>query len=154
MLNGDAVHVHYALFGERLSHGDAAALLRLVLGLANDAGLLELVEAVADVLASSHSGVLFLDTTAGLATKVLAEGLDTDLLSHVELVADSGGAGVEPVVVEGSELFVASGLNGLGPLLNIILIRTSLRESKEALKHADAHIRGLLKLTGNLRRGS
>ncbi len=122
MLNSNAVHVHGALLGEALAHGDGAALLRLVLGLTNEASSLELLEAVADVLTGSHSGVLHLDATAGLATEVLAESLDTSLLSHVELVADGCGAGVEPVIVEGSELPVAGGLNDLGPLLNIILI--------------------------------
>ena len=122
MLNSNAVHVHGALGGKGFAHSDGAALLRLVLGLTDEAGLLELLKAVADVLSSGHSGVLHLDATAGLATEVLAESLDSSLLSHVQLVADGGGTGVKPVIVEGSELLVASGLNGLGPLLNISLI--------------------------------
>ena len=122
MLNSNAVHVHGALGGKGFAHSDGAALLGLVLGLTDEASLLELLEAVADVLASGHSGVLHLDATAGLATEVLAESLHASLLSHVQLVADGGGTGVKPVIVEGSELSVASGLNGLGPLLNIILI--------------------------------
>jgi hypothetical protein len=122
LLNSDAVHVHGALRGKGFAHSDGAALLRLVLSLTDETGLLELLEAVADVLSSSHSGVLHLDATAGLATEVLAESLHASLLSHVQLVADGGGTGVKPVIVEGSELSVASGLNGPGPLLNIILI--------------------------------
>ena len=62
-------------------------------------------------------------SVSGLATEVLAESLDTSLLSHVELVANGGGAGEKPVVVIWAELLEASGLNYLGPLLNIILIR-------------------------------
>ena len=86
--------------------------------------MLELVEAVADVLSSCHLGDLLPCSTAGLATEVLAESLDTNLLSHVELVADGGSAGVEPVRVEGVQLLVESSLDGDGPLLNIIIIKT------------------------------
>ena len=124
LLDGDAVHVHGALLGQALAHGDAATLLRLVLGLANEAHLLELLKAVADVLSSGHAVMLGLDTAASLATEVLTEALDATLLSHVELVADGGRAGVEPVVVKGSELAIAGSLNVFAPLLNIILIRT------------------------------
>ena len=113
LLDGNTVHVHGALLGEALAHGDGAALLRLVLGLADEAELLELLEAVADVLTSGHSGFLLLGATVGLATVVLAEALNATLLSHVELVADGGGAGVKPVVVKGGKLAVAGGLNGL-----------------------------------------
>ena len=107
LLDGDAVHVHGALLGQALSHGDAAALLRLVLGLANDASLHELLEAVADVLSSGLSGVLSLHAAAlDLATVVLAEALDANLLPHVKLVADGGGARVKPVIVERAKLEV------------------------------------------------
>ena len=116
LLDGDAVHVHNALLGEALAQGDGAALLGLVLGLANEASLLQLLEAVADVLASSQSVVLSVGAVAGAATEVLAEALNADLLSHVQLVADGGSAGVQPVVVEGSEFPEAGSLNGLGPL--------------------------------------
>ena len=111
--------VHGTLLGKALAHGDALALFGLVLGLANEAGLLELIEAVADVLTSSLAVVLSLDTTAGLATVVLAEALDANLLSHVELVANGSGAHVEPVIVEWVQLLVAGSLNGLRPLCNI-----------------------------------
>ena len=113
LLDSNAVHVHGALLGEALAHGDGAALLGLVLGLTNEAELLKLLEAVADVLTSGHSGMLSLGATVGLATVVLAEALNATLLSHVQLVADGGSAGVKPVVVKGGKLFVAGGLNGL-----------------------------------------
>ena len=110
--DGDTVHVHDALSGEALTHGDGASLLGLVLGLTNDAGSHELLEAVADVLASGHSGVLSVDTAAAdLATVVLAESLDADLLPHVELVADRGCAGVKPVIAERAKLTEAGSLN-------------------------------------------
>ena len=125
--DGNAVHVHNTLSGEALAHGDAAALIGLVLGLTNDAGLSELLEAVADVLASGKSGVLTVNTSTGLATVVLAEALDANLLPHVKLVADGGGASVKPVVVEGGKLAEAGSLNGLGPLFNIIILITESR---------------------------
>ena len=116
LLDSDAVHVHGALLGEALAHGDAAAFLGLVFGLTNEAGLLELLEAVADVLTSSHEGLLLANTTAGLATEVLAESLDANLLPHVELVANGGCAGVKPIIVEGVQLLVEGSLNGHRPL--------------------------------------
>ena len=110
--DGDAVHVHDTLLGEALAHGDGAALLGLVLGLANDASLHELLKAVADVLTSGLSGVLSVHAAAlDLATVVLAEALDANLLPHVELVADGSCAGVKPVIAERSELAEASSLN-------------------------------------------
>lgn len=124
MLGSDSVHIHDALLGESLAHGDGRAFLRLVLGLSDEASLLELLEAVADVLASSLARFLNLGAAVSLASEVLAEPVDASLLSHVELVADGGGAGVEPVVIERGEFLVASGLNGLGPLLNIIKLES------------------------------
>ena len=55
-------------------------------------------------------------TTSHLGTKVSSESVNTALLSHVELVSDSGGSNVEPVLVVRSEIFVGSGLNNSGPL--------------------------------------
>jgi hypothetical protein len=122
VLGGNAVHVHGALLGQALAHGDGGALLRLVLDLADETGLVELLEAVADVLASSLEGLLSAGSTAGLATEVLAESVDANLLSHVELVADGGGAGEEPVVVVRAQFLEEGSLYCLRPLLNIILI--------------------------------
>jgi hypothetical protein len=115
-LDGNAVHVGCALFGERLAHGDGSSLLRLELGGADEAGLLELDEAVADVLTGGLAGVLGEGAVALLATVVLAEGVDTDLLAHVELVGDGGGAVEEPVVVNWGELLEAGSLHVLRPL--------------------------------------
>ena len=136
LLNSDAVHIHGALLSQALAHGDAAALIRLVLGLADEAGLLELFEAVADVLTSGLLGDFLLGTAASLATVVLTKSLHSNLLSHVELVANRSCARIEPIIVEGVQLLIAGSLNGLGPLLNIILIRTGLRkESKKLIAH-------------------
>ena len=51
-----------------------------------------------------------------VATIVLAESVDSDLSSHVDLVGDGGGAVVEPVTVDGGELFSAGGLDVSSPL--------------------------------------
>ena len=123
MLSSDSVHIHDALLGERLAHSDGGTFLRLVLSLANEASLLKLLKAVADVFAAGEAGVLHGSMTRVFSSEVLTESLDTDLLSHVKLVANSSSAGEKPVVVVRAELLVASGLNCLGPLLNIILIR-------------------------------
>ena len=122
LLDGDAIHVHGALLGQALSHGDAAALLRLVLGLTDESHLLELLKAVSDVLSSGVAVVLRLDTAASLATVVLAESLDANLLSHVELVANGGCASVKPVIVQGVQLLVAGSLNGHGPLYYLLFL--------------------------------
>lgn len=153
VLGGDSVHVHDSLLGEGLAHGDGGTLLSgLVLGLTNEASKLELVEAVADVLASSHSEVLSLGSSSGLGTVVLAEALNTDLLAHVELVADRGSAGVKPVVVKRGEFLVAGGLNGLGPLLNIIKLESLIgRERKRPRQGSQrAHLSGLVTYVGDL----
>lgn len=124
VLGSDSVHVHDTLLGERLAHGDEGSLLGLVLGLANHTGFLQLVQAVADVLASSLACDLSAGSASGLGAEVLAKTLDARLLPHVELVADGGGAGVEPVVVQRGQLLVAGSLNRLGPLLNIIKLES------------------------------
>ena len=125
--SGDTVHIHVALLGEGLAHGHGLALLLgSVLDLTNNAGALELLKAVADVLTSSHHVSLLLGSTVGLGSEVLAETLDSSLLSHVELVTDGGGTGEKPVGVIWGKFLVAGGLNSLGPLYNIILIRTRI----------------------------
>ena len=127
LLDSDTVHVHGALLGQALAHGNAAALLGLVLGLADEASLLELLKAVSNILTSGQAGVLRLDTTAGLATEVLAESLDANLLPHVELVANGSCACVKPVIVQWVELLVAGSLNGLGPLYNLLFLLETAR---------------------------
>lgn len=112
----NAVHVGDTALGQGLAHGDGLTLLGLELAGADEAGLLELNEAVADVLASGLAVVLGLGAVALLATEVLAEAVDADLLADVELVGNGGGAVVEPVALVGRELVSAGGLDVLGPL--------------------------------------
>jgi hypothetical protein len=59
-----------------------------VLGSANEAGSLKLDQAVADILTSSLTGVFGVGTVTLVATIVLTEGVDTNLLSNVELVSN------------------------------------------------------------------
>ena len=51
-----------------------------------------------------------------VATIVLAKSVDSDLLSHVDLVGDGGGAVVKPVTVDGAELSSAGSLDVRSPL--------------------------------------
>lgn len=116
MLSSNAVQVHDSLAGQALAHGKRRSVLGLELGSADEASLFELDKAVADVLSCGLAGVFSLGATVGLAAVVFAESEGAHLLSHVELVGNGGRAGVEPVVVIGSQLTEASGLNILGPL--------------------------------------
>ena len=115
-LDGNAVHVGDALLSEGFAHGDGSSFLRLELGGADEASLLELNEAVADVLTSGHAGVLGAGAIALLLTVVLAEGVDTDLLAHVKLVGNGGSAVEKPVKVNWGQLLEAGGLDVLSPL--------------------------------------
>jgi hypothetical protein len=51
-----------------------------------------------------------------VATVVLTESVDTNLLSHVDLVSNGGGTVVKPVTVIGGELLEAASLSVLSPL--------------------------------------
>lgn len=66
-------------------------------------------------------------TIALVTTVVLAEGLDTDLASDVELVGNGGGADVKPVIVVGAEFIGAGGLNVASPLNWYIIIKLSIK---------------------------
>lgn len=87
-----------------------------VLCSANETGSLKLDKAVADVLTSGEAAVFGVGTVALVSTIVLTEGVDTNFLSHVELVGNRGSAIVEPVAVIGCELMSAGGLGVLCPL--------------------------------------
>lgn len=88
MLGSDAVQVHHALAGQALAHSKRRSVLRLELGSAHEASLLQLDKAVADVLSSGLAGVFSLGSAVGLASVVFAESEGAHLLSHVELVGD------------------------------------------------------------------
>lgn len=119
-LGGNSVHIGDSLGGEALSHDDGSTILRLVAGGSDDLGSLELHKRVSDVLSGGKSVVLGLGASAGLGSVVLAEGVHTNLLLHVDLVGDGGSTGVKPVVIEGTKFLVVCGFNIAGPLLSII----------------------------------
>ena len=114
-LGGDAVHVGLALLGEALAHEDVLVGVDVLLG-SDKLGILELLEAVADVLGSSHAGVFGAGASALLAAVVATEASGADGSPDVQLVGEGGSAGVEPVVVIGGKLLGAASLNVLLPL--------------------------------------
>lgn len=118
-VSSDSVHVGAALLGQGLANNDRLVVVSLVLGLTNNASSLKLDEAVADVLTGGDTAVLGAGTVALVGAVVLTEGLDTDVVGHVELIGDGGSAGVEPVVGVWGELTSAGGLGVLSPLQGI-----------------------------------
>ena len=82
----------------------------------NEAGFLELLETVADVLGSSGAGGFGEGSSAVLSTIVASETSGADASSDVELVGEGRSAGVEPVDIIRSELLLAAGLNVRLPL--------------------------------------
>lgn len=121
----DSIHVSGSFLCQSLSSGLLGAVLSLVLDLADETGLLELLEAVSDDLAGALVVLGRANAVSLLATVVGLEGGDTDLASDVELVGDGGSSGVEPVLIVGSEVLVASGLDVLGPLYKEVRLSVS-----------------------------
>lgn len=115
-LGGDSVHVRDALGGEGLAHGDRFTVLGLPFDSADKASLFQLNEAVADVFTSGLSEVFSAGSVVLVATVVLTERVNTNLLSHVDLVSNGGCAVVKPVAVIGGELLEAASLRVLSPL--------------------------------------
>ena len=110
------VHIHDSLLGQTLAHGDGSSIRRLKSGGSNKTSLLELGKAVALDSSCGQADSLFLGSTVLLSSEMLTEALDSDVLSHVELVTNSGGTSVKPVRGVWRELFKASSLSVLGPL--------------------------------------
>ena len=98
-LGSNSVHIGDTLLGKGLAHGDRGTLNRLETGGADETSSLHLDEAVSDVLTSSLGAMLGLGSSSCLGTEMSSETVDTNLLSHVQLVSDSGGTDVKPVVV-------------------------------------------------------
>ena len=87
-MRSDTIHIGGALLGEGLSHDDAHTLV-FVLGSADKASSLELVEAEADVLSTCFSEVFGSGSLAVGAAVVLSETLSADFASHVKLVSNA-----------------------------------------------------------------
>ena len=117
-LGSDSVHVSDALLGESLAVDHGGAVLRSPGDLADEAGVLELEEAVADALSSTESVMLSLSAVSLLGGVVLAQRVDTSLTTHVELVGHGSSSHVDPVGIIGSEVLEAGGLVVDGPLEN------------------------------------
>ena len=123
---GNAVHIENSLLGERLSHCNSCTFRRVESCGSNKAGFFELHQAEADVLSSCLAVVFRFSSRSHLGTVVLAKTIDSNLLAHVELIGDGSCTSVKPVLVIGAQLFLATSLNPLGPLLNIIKISTGI----------------------------
>ena len=123
---GDTVHVHDSLLSQALTHGEGLTIWGLELGSSDNVESLKLSEAVSEVLSSSLTSVLGLGSTSGLGSVVLTETGDTDLTSHVDLVSNRSGTGVEPVLGVWRKFLEAASLNDLSPLyvFNIIKLET------------------------------
>ena len=111
-LGGDSVHVGGALLGQGVS--DASNVLEG--DLADQRGVLELLQAVADHLTGGESSVLSADAVPLLRAVVLTQGLHTAVATHVQLVGEGGGADVEPVSIVRGKVLEAGGLVVHGPL--------------------------------------
>ena len=118
-LGGNSIHIGLTLLGECLAHQCLLSVLVLEAHLANELGVLQLDEAVSDALTSGESAVLSAGTVSLLLGVVLSEGVDSDFLSHVELVSNGGSSNVKPVWVIRGEILVASSLVVDGPLWHL-----------------------------------
>jgi len=115
-LGGDSVHIGDTLGGQGLAHGYRCFFFGHEFGSSDEAGLFQLNQAIADVFASGFSGVFSAGSVVLFATVVLTKSVDTDLLSHVNLVGNRSSTVVKPVAVIGRELLEAGSLSVLSPL--------------------------------------
>ena len=119
--SSDSVHIGGSLLGEGLSIWNGVSVLGLVVHLSDKLSLLELDEAVSDALSGDKSVSLSAGSESLLGSVVLSEGVDSDLLSHVELIGNGGSSDVKPVWIIWGEILHATGLIVVGPLFNIII---------------------------------
>ena len=124
-MGSDSVHVGDSLLGKRLAHSDVShffvRVLELELYHSDETSSFELGKAVANVLTGSLTGVFGVSTVSLVSTVVLTKSVDSDLLSHVDLVGNGGGTVVEPVTVDWRKFPSAGSLDVGGPLKNIIV---------------------------------
>ena len=118
-LGGNTIHVSYSLFSKGLAHDNFLTII-LILGDTNKSGCLKLDQTVSDVFSCGLSSVFSSGAIAVGATIVLAKTLNSNLLSHVDLVSNAGCAGVKPIIVLRSKFLEASSLYVCLPLLSII----------------------------------
>lgn len=92
------------------------AVFSLVLDLADESGVFELLQAVSDHFTSASVVLGWAHAAPLLSTVVGLQSRDANLASDVELVSNGGSTDVEPVTVVGGEVLVTSSLNVLRPL--------------------------------------
>lgn len=140
--SSDSIHVGGTLVGEGLSSALLLAVIELVLNLANESLLFELLQAVSDELSCSLSLVRRCGSPSLFATVVGSQSWNSNLASDVKLISDGGSSYVEPVRVIRGQFLEASGLNVCSPLLNIINIKIEERDTKSRAK-STTYIRDL-----------
>ena len=119
--SGNAIHIGDTLLGQGLSESNAVAIFSLEVDVSDQATSEEGLEAVADVLSSSHARCLSLGASAVLGSIVPSETLgSSSLMPHVELIGNASGTVVQPVIVLRWQFLLASSLNVGAPLFNII----------------------------------
>lgn len=82
----------------------------------------ELLEGVSDALSGGLAGVLLSGSSSLMLAVMLSQSVNTDSLSHVELVSDGSGSDVKPVLVNRVELLEAAGLDVRSPLGDFELV--------------------------------
>ena len=120
-LGSNSVHVFGTLLGESLANDLSGTIIVFNGHLSDESGLLELLEAVSDVLSGSHTGVLSAGSVSHLGGVVLSEGVDTDSSSHVELIGDRGSSSVKPVIIIWGQIVGTGSLVVICPLKILIL---------------------------------
>ena len=117
--SSDSVHIGGSFLRESLTVWNGNSILGFVEHLTNEGSSFQLDEAVSDALTGGESGVLSAGSVSLLSTVVLSQGVDSDLLSHVELVGNGGSSDVKPVWVIWGKILVASGLVVNSPLWHL-----------------------------------
>ena len=102
--SSNPVQVGDSLLGQSLAVCDRGTVNIFKSHLTNETSSLQLHQAEADALASGNSSLVCEGATSLADAVVLAEGVDTDLTAHVELVSDRSSTDVEPIIIVWGEL--------------------------------------------------
>ena len=125
-LSCNAVHVCNSFSSKSFTHSNGGTLWRVESRGSNKTGFFKLHQAETDILSGCLAVMFRAGSWSVLGAVVLAKTIDSNLLAHVELVGNWSCTSVKPVLVIGAQLFLATSLNPLGPLLNIIKISTRI----------------------------
>merc|ERR1719398_517534 len=137
-----ALHGHRVALALPVARHLAAAFV--VLHLLDPPELLELLDKVANDLATRLGEVLGAGATALAIAEGLAEPANASALADVDLPHDGGGADVHPVPIQRAKLLHVPGLHVLGPLRNVdlVLVLHVLREGLDELLRVHVLERG------------